>query len=178
MPGCPRIKLLSLTLMILIGGCGEKKARPAQPAEIVLSSATQVDILQTMAVANPSEGGPPIHLLPVDGWRWSDVERAARSAGADQARGAVHFAVVQSHMESDHAWFELETIHGWPAVLTASRSDMGVQWHADVGPWPDDPDAKQDAKAIVKQSHRHLMRWGHRPQLPEIKPPAAFVPSD
>lgn len=155
-------RILGVALLTL-SGCANDAGPPASPAAVSLSRSQAAEIRGVLADAMAAEAVPPLVLLPASGVRWSDVERAVRSAAAATE---ILCAIVNADLRADTGTILLRTSEGWPAVVRAHRKAGSIWFDVMVGPYPDDPAAKAQAQALNRAIVKALRVWGKKPALP------------
>ncbi|MDP6480019.1 MAG: hypothetical protein QGI75_08245 [Phycisphaerales bacterium] len=161
MPSAFIIRLLGAFLLVS-GGCVNDAGTPASPVQVSLSDSQAIGVRGVLDDGVPVEPGPLLPLLPASGVRWSDVERAVKSAGAEPE---ILFAVVSADVEPKTAAIYLRTTEGWPVVVRAHPTTGGIRFDAVVGPYPGDPVAQEKARQMERASMKSLREWGKKPAV-------------
>jgi hypothetical protein len=162
MPFVAKKRLLCVFLLAW-SGCAKDAGTPASPVQVSLSDAQAMEVRSVLREGLPSEGGPPLTLLPASGVRWSDVTRAVRSAGADPD---ILCAVVHSDLGDTTGTIQLRTAEGWPVVVRVHRGEGRIGFDVEVGPYPAHADAKAEARRLEAAIMTSLREWGRKPELP------------
>ncbi|MCH2136422.1 MAG: hypothetical protein MK101_07555 [Phycisphaerales bacterium] len=149
-------------------------AQAAQAREIMLDSAQGVRVK-----------GPDLDLLPASGWRWSDLRQAITAGGS---QGDLAVAVVSFDQSDARAFGTLKTVEGWPGTITVHKAadNAGSADNADnanrarsleievrIGPYPDQPHARERAAALERAVYAQLLQMGKRPKLAPWPRPAS-----
>lgn len=144
------------SVVVLLSGCRARSSavEPLTPEQ----EATIRSTFREVGAGHEPGARPGV---PASGWRWSDVEEAARLAAV-----AVEAAVVRSQTFMDEAgrpaWrFEVMTIEDWPGELIITQFDAndpnGVRAMATIGLYRD---RAERAKRLVAAFHERLRALG------------------
>ncbi len=161
MPSVFIIRLLGAFLLVS-GGCAKDAGTPASPVQVSLSDSQVIGVRRVLNDGVLVEPGPLLPLLPASGVRWSDVERAVKSAAAEPE---ILCAVVAADVKPKTAAIFLRTTEGWPVVVRAHLTAEGIRFDAVVGPYPGDPAAQAKAREMERAITKSLREWGKKPAV-------------
>jgi len=162
-----RLSFVAMSCMMSIGGCSGKSGPPlaagSRTAYTTDQSKAALVAMQSILVG-ATNSSASISLVPAHGIRWSDLPKAISQAGAEKG---IEVALAGSSKVGIATRYELLTIEGWPGVLQAAPQGTGIVMVASIGPYPDQPVARDRAARLVQLTHQRLLALG---RLPKIEP--------
>jgi hypothetical protein len=158
------VAIYTFCVMILVGiwGCAVPLGPPASPVQHSLDLDQAAQARHILAGAMLPVSGPALTLVPASGIRWSDIERAAVSAGK---KPDTSFVVVASIISPDRGILHLRTAEGWPIAVLAQKAGATIDMKVVIGPYPVHGADATQAKHIEQAIHAALLAWGRKPSL-------------
>lgn len=162
---------LLVGLMLLSAGCMQQVGTPAAGSVVQLDASQATSIHAAFSSIGQVSSDSPLQRLPKSGVRWTDVPLAVKTLEVPRTPESddLLVAIISSDIGPNRASFRMETVEHWPVVLTATLNGDQIQFFAIVGPYPQGPAAKKQARELEKAAHASLLQWGRKPQLPVIR---------